>query len=350
MDTVLASRRVRDAGQPPLVMQADVAAAPLRRSDGADIALEIREVELPIVTFDGDGGRVIPVVVPFTIGRKVDVAAGGLSRRGFFVADEARPQVGLAAESFKGLEHDRFRAVAEGFEHLADVTLETKSHQHKATRALRGVFERRRIAPERAGAAHARFVKARVREREDPHLVNFAAGNFGQDIETRQDGGVVRIRRDVRLGRAAQNVQVSLRGVAVAVHFDGEFVRRDALDDLVARHPVAARQDVGRAGGHQVIRAVPAHLLRKFLAVVHGRVVDDGHHLAGGEGRHLIRAVGDARRCDRDGGGLFVPKQGGDERQQGTDEIAGRVGHRALLWRIKTVERDSISLYGASKP
>src|SRR3989304_4011173 len=88
-DSVKAAGHVREVFHPPLVMQADVAAAPFGRSDLADVTPEIREVEQPIPTFALDRVGIVPVVVAFAVGREVDVAAGGPARRGFFVADES---------------------------------------------------------------------------------------------------------------------------------------------------------------------------------------------------------------------------------------------------------------------
>ncbi|MBV6465025.1 MAG: hypothetical protein PGMFKBFP_00293 [Anaerolineales bacterium] len=313
-------------------MQADFAAAPLRRGDGSDVAFEIREIEQPVVALAEDRARVVPVVVALAVGRVVDVADGGPARRGLVVADETRPQVGLASERLEGLEHDRLRAVTVRFEHLADASLEIESHHHEAARTGRSAFERRGVAPERARAAHDGFVQPGVREGKQPHLVNFTAGDFGQDVEPREDGRVVRVLGLARLGRAAQHVEVGLRRVAEAVHFDGEIVHFDALDKVHPRHAVTVLQEVGRASRGQVVGGGPVHLLREFLAVFHNGVVDDERHFADGDGGRLVGAVGFERRGSRDGRGRgFFPEEGQDEFEERGEEVTWRFAHRDSL-------------------
>ena len=93
MDAILPSGHVGDMFEPPLVVQADVAMAPFAGSHAADITFEIREIQQPIIALASDSGRVVPVVVAFTIGSKMNVADRRFTGSNFLVAYEALPQV-----------------------------------------------------------------------------------------------------------------------------------------------------------------------------------------------------------------------------------------------------------------
>ena len=83
--------------EPPFMMFANIAVSPFCGGDGANLPFEVREVLQPVITFASNGARVIPIVVPLAVWRKVDIPHGCSAGRGLLIADEALPQIIVAS-------------------------------------------------------------------------------------------------------------------------------------------------------------------------------------------------------------------------------------------------------------
>lgn len=133
MDPVLPPHDFRKVFHPPNVMFADVAVAPVRRSDITDHAFEVGEVVEPVVTFTFHGGWIIPIVVAHTVRCKMDVAQCGLTGMRFVVTDEALPQVLVFGDSRKCPFHDGLGAVPHVLKHFTNPALEGKTHDDETS-------------------------------------------------------------------------------------------------------------------------------------------------------------------------------------------------------------------------
>src|SRR5262249_53428594 len=103
-------------------MGAHIPVAPLGAAHRASAAGQLREA-LPVAAEAGDGAAVAPVVIALAVGGEVDVAALGLAGRDLVIADEPLPQILGRRVAAEDVAHDRLGAVAEVFEHAADVAL-----------------------------------------------------------------------------------------------------------------------------------------------------------------------------------------------------------------------------------
>ncbi len=163
---------MREVLEPPLVVLADIAVAPLIAINHPALAGQIREIE-PVVTAADHLLSPPPLVVPGAVRGEVhdaDFRAAGMR---LVVASELLPQIALAAAVPVGVAHQRFRPMAERLQHLAHASLVVKAHDDEASsRALRPLFKRRRVAPEGIWAAHDGFVVAGIRHRKQPELIH----------------------------------------------------------------------------------------------------------------------------------------------------------------------------------
>src|SRR5215211_6554468 len=112
-----AKRRTRDMRQvlePPEMMGAHIATAPLRAIDHAARPGEIGKV-VPVVAKAIHRAAIAPVVIALAAGREMHIAAVRLARRDLVVASKHIPEVLFARMVAKHMAHDRLRAVAKIF-------------------------------------------------------------------------------------------------------------------------------------------------------------------------------------------------------------------------------------------
>ena len=90
-DSIFAAGGLRQMPEPPDVMFADIAIPPVMGCDFSNISFEVWKVIQPVVTLTGDGTWIIPIIVPLTVRREMDISQRSLARRGLLVTDEPPP-------------------------------------------------------------------------------------------------------------------------------------------------------------------------------------------------------------------------------------------------------------------
>src|SRR6266511_536700 len=247
--------------EPPFVMFPNIAVSPVTCCDGTDFTFKVWEVLQPVITFAGDRTWIVPIIIALAVWCEMDISQGGLARCGFLIADESPPQILDGWQSLECFFQNGFGAVPHIFQHFTDAALIRESHDDKAPPGCVRVFQWRSIAPEGAGSTHDGFVKAGMREVEDPDLVNLVSGNQGQDIETINNGVVIRFLRHIGTIDTAHHIQIGLGIVHVPIHLCRETIYVNALDDLIARQPSAGLQDVGHEASCEIFYSIPMHEL-----------------------------------------------------------------------------------------
>src|SRR5207249_3252976 len=134
--------------EPPEMVGAHIAAAPLGAVHLASVARQLREA-IPVVAVAGHVARVAPIIIAHTVGRAMDVAALRLPRGDPIVACEAIPEVALRRVAAEDPAHDRLEAMSKVLQHTLDAALVIKAHDHKSAGAAIGLRHRRRVTPKR---------------------------------------------------------------------------------------------------------------------------------------------------------------------------------------------------------
>src|SRR5689334_6608566 len=90
-DSIFAPCGFGQMPEPPDVMFSDIAVPPIMCRDLSNITFEVWKVIQPVVTFAVDGAWIIPIIIPVTVRREMDISYGGLARCRFLIADKTSP-------------------------------------------------------------------------------------------------------------------------------------------------------------------------------------------------------------------------------------------------------------------
>src|SRR5215211_1465258 len=140
LNPVFAPADLGQVVEPPFVMLANITISPLSRGDRPNRPSEIWEVLEPVITFAENCARIIPVIIPLAVWRKVDIPHCGSTWRRLLVADKALPQVIVACQLLECFFQNRLGAVSHVFEHFPDAALIGKAHDDKAPPRSLGVL------------------------------------------------------------------------------------------------------------------------------------------------------------------------------------------------------------------
>lgn len=125
-----------EAFEPPFVVGAGVAVAPVAACHRAGRACEIRIVE-PIVGATDDGARIAPIVIAVAVRGEMDVAYAGTAGIVLVIPNKPLPHVLLTPMVAVRLLHDRFSAMAEALQHLAHAPLKVEPHDDEPSLCIR---------------------------------------------------------------------------------------------------------------------------------------------------------------------------------------------------------------------
>ena len=272
---------VRQTAQPPQMMLADVAIAPVAAGDKPLLAGKVGEVK-PIVATAGDRCGVAPVIIAHAVGSKVDIAAGCLAGMGFVIAAKLLPQIGGSVLLAVHVAHDGFDAVAEILQHFAHAALIAKAHDDK-TLLQTAVLQRRRITPNGICPHHNGFVVTGIGKTKQPNFVNFAAVDPARQVKLAQQMGVI---KQIGLMKTTVPLPAGQIGggiVAEAIGLARKFVQFNLLNDLVVGVAIAGIGDIGHVLRCQLVGVVPAEMGVKGTAVYPRRM--NNHQHPWGNGR-----------------------------------------------------------------
>ena len=90
-DSIFAAGSFGHMLEPPDMMFANIPVTPFAGRDSSNLSFEVRKVFQPVVAFAGDRTGVIPVIIPLTVRREMDVPQGGLAGRSFLIPDKSPP-------------------------------------------------------------------------------------------------------------------------------------------------------------------------------------------------------------------------------------------------------------------
>lgn len=256
VDAVGLARGARQVIEPPDMMGAHIAVAPILGIDLTGGSAQVGEV-VPIIAIAQHFAAIAPVVVALAVGRKVNIAALRALRCDLIVATEAFPKVLLFAMSSKDLAHNRLGAMAEIFEHTANIAFIVEAHNHIAARTA-GSRDRIGIAPERAGASHGAFPTAHIGRPKQPNLVALAAPDAIIKQIVVDQTVVVKAVGLVKAAAAFPSLQEAFIIVAKAIDFGWKPIDQVAFDDGILHKTAAGLGEVLNIELSESLWVVPA--------------------------------------------------------------------------------------------